>query len=696
MRFLRFIFFFSCRLFIFYSYLRNVKLRYIFLILYIMYTGDVLPQATLRVLAIGNSFSEDAVEQHLYELGREVGYNLVLGNAYRGGQGLESHWQVVSQGQAAFEYRKVVDGKRTNRKEVPLDSIVGDEPWDIISLQQVSQDAGLFASYDPYLTQLVDYVIQRARYSGVQLVFHQTWAYAQNTTHKGFANYEADQQRMYASVVEAVHHARSTHPQLSAVIPSGTAIQNLRQTPLGDHLCRDGYHLDLSAGRYTAACAWLETLTGQSCVGLKYRPRGMRAEVATLCQQAAHDAVTQPETVTLRPETFACIDTCRISVFGSSVAHGTGATDDHGYAYLYNQLMRQRYASGTSRWPFQLSDISIGGNTSRDLLNRYNDLIFDLGRYVVFGISLGNEGIHNNSRPEVVFERWRDNMLRLISMARADGKVPVVMNNYGRGDFTSKDYSYVRRLNLLIHGWDVPSVNLLGAIDDGKGHWAQGYEADPYHPNTLGHREMMYAIPPSLFDALAQGKPLPVRDTQHEMLLARGQSLAFTPEPTVHSFALSITLRGSDRGRVITLKTNGKEARIGINRDHKAYYRTTTGDSLVSQVPLDNKARHTITLTHRYAQRRTLFYVDTERQITNERMLLRNVTIGDRQSRTTRRHFSELFFWRSALTQDEVLALMRGGILRSSLEIYCPLDEDKRTQPVNRAQTTNRVRYVSH
>lgn len=673
-----------------------MKRLFLLLILSTTIMGGMLAQTTLRVLAIGNSFSEDAVEQYLYELGREVGYNLILGNAYRGGQGLESHWQVVTKGEAAFEYRKVVDGKRTNQKGMPLDSIVADEAWDIISLQQVSQDAGLFASYDPYLTQLIDYVLQLARNKGVRLVFHQTWAYAQSTTHKGFANYEADQQRMYASVVEAVHHARNTHPQLSAVIPSGTAIQNLRQTPLGDNLCRDGYHLDLSAGRYTAACTWLESLTGQSSLGLQYRPKGMRPEVATLCQQAAHDAIALPEAVTLRPETAELVDTCRISVFGSSVAHGTGATDDHGYAYLYNQLMRQRFSSGTSKWPFQLSDISIGGNTSRDLLNRYHDLIYDLGRYVIFGISLGNEGIHNNSRPDAIFERWRDNMQKLISMARTDGKIPVVMNNYGRADFTSKDYSYVRRLNLLIHEWDVPSVNLLGAIDDGKGHWAQGYEADPYHPNSLGHREMMYAIPPSLFDALAQGKPLPVRDTQQEMLLSRGQSLSFTPEPTIHSFALSVTLRGSERGRVITLKTSGKEARIGINRDHKAYYRTPSGDSIVSQVPLDNKARHTITLTHRYAQRRTLFYVDTERQIVNERMLLRNVTIGDRQNRTTRRHFSEVFFWRSALTQDEVMALMRGSMLRSSLELYCPLDESKRSQPENLAQTTNRLRYASH
>ena len=37
-------------------------------------------------------------------------------------------------------------------------------------------------------------------------------------------------------------------------------------------------------------------------------------------------------------------------------------------------------------------------------------------------------------------------------------------------------YSYVKQMNLLIHQWDVASVNTLGAIDDGTGKWATGYQ----------------------------------------------------------------------------------------------------------------------------------------------------------------------------------------------------------------------------
>lgn len=650
---------------------------------------------TLRVLAIGNSFSEDAVEQNLYELGHEVGYNLVIGNAYRGGQGLASHWTVVSQGSKAFEYRKVVDGKRTNQKEVGLDSILADEAWDVITLQQVSQDAGLYATYDPYIQDLLNYVRERARGTNVRYGFHQTWAYARNSTHGGFANYERDQKRMYDNIIETVGRVLTEHRELLFVIPCGTAIQNARTTPLGDHMNRDGYHLDKTIGRYVAACTWVEALTGRSSVGLSYRPAGINATVAAIAQRAAHDAILAPDHVTPQDSSFLYVDTCRISVFGSSVAHGVGATDRHGYAWHYGQLLSERFTSGQSRWPFTLSDISVGGDTTGKLLARYNDLVYDLGRYVILALSLGNEGIHNSSRQQAVVRQWHDNMQRLIEMARADGKVPVVTNNYGRADFNAKDYDCVRQLNLLIHEWDLPSINLLGAVDDGQGHWPKGYEADMGHPNSLGHHEMMYTLPPSLFDALAAGKPLPQRDKSHELLLGRGNTLVLTPEGTVHPFAVSLTLRGSDRGRVLTLVSNGRRAWIGINRDHKAYYRSSMGDSIVCAIPLEDRAQHTITLSHRYATSRTLFFVDTECQETDERLRLSRLTVGDASSRNVHRRFGELFFWRSALNADEAMALARGRMLRSSLEVYTPLDDAQRDSLPNLAQTLNALRFVA-
>lgn len=671
---------------------RNLFLSAMLVVL-LAFTGSVAQaQTVIRLLCIGNSFSEDAVEQNLYELAHEAGYELIIGNAYRGGQGLESHWNVVSKHQADFEYRKVVGGKKTNRTKVVLDDIVRDEPWDIITFQQVSQDAGLYATYQPYLQQLIDYVKRLTTAKHVTYGFHQTWAYAKGADHWGFAKYDRDQMKMYRGIIDASQRVLHDHKDLSFLVPCGTAIQNARTTALGDHMNRDGYHLDYHLGRYTAACTWLEVITGVAATDVSWHPSTINDDAALVARRAAHAAVQQPYAVMPQPSG---LDTLRISMFGSSVANGTGATDMHGYAWQYNRQLQDRWRWQLSRYPFAISNISVGGNTTVHLLNRYHDLVYDLSRYVIFGLSLGNEGIHDTQDRQGVFNRWRDNMLKLISMARADGKVPVVMNNYTRADFTDSDYVYVRRLNLLIHQWDVPSVNTLGAIDDGHGRWTKDYQGDPYHPNDAGHEELMLAIPPSLFDALAQSKPLPVRDTTQHAVLSGSETFSFRGEGTVHPFAVTFTIDGNHAGRLFTLHSGNRQARIGINKKHQAYYVTMEGDSLVSTTRL-SKAHHTITLSHYYASARTLFDVDGSMLQHGERLLPGLMTLGDETgSSKCSRQFGELMFWRSALNADEMAATRAGKLLKSSLELYLPLGEQQKASPVNRAQSLNNVRFTS-
>ena len=270
----------------------------------------LLPQDSIvRVLAIGNSFSQDAVEQYLWELAQEAGVKMIIGNAYRGGQGFHSHWIDVTEANNTFEYRKVVNGVRTNRPRSALADIITDEPWNYITFQQVSQESGLTTTFEPDLTNLIQYTQGLQTNPNAIYGYHQTWAYSHDSTHGGFANYGNRQEVMYDSICQAVHYAMAMHPELSFVVPSGSAIQNARTTYLGDNMNRDGYHLDLKMGRYTAACAWLETITGISPVGFIYRPDGVDFVTAHTCQVAAHEAVAHPyECTTLDQEGFPVIN----------------------------------------------------------------------------------------------------------------------------------------------------------------------------------------------------------------------------------------------------------------------------------------------------------------------------------------------------------------------------------------------------
>lgn len=254
-------------------------------------------QEVVRILAIGNSFSQDAVEQNLHELAAAEQIPTVIGNMYIGGCSLERHVENARGNKGAYAYRKIgEDGQKVERKRVSLEEALADEKWDYVSLQQSSPFSGLFETYMASLPELIAYVRDHVP-ATTKLVIHQTWAYAPASTHKGFANYANDQLTMYRAIVDAVRKA-SRKTGIRTVVPSGTAIQNARTSSLGDDLTRDGYHLHLLTGRYIAACAWFETLFRRSVVGNPYRPQKMTEEQRRLAQQAAHAAVRHPWRIT--------------------------------------------------------------------------------------------------------------------------------------------------------------------------------------------------------------------------------------------------------------------------------------------------------------------------------------------------------------------------------------------------------------
>ncbi|WP_314948532.1 DUF4886 domain-containing protein [Hoylesella shahii] len=248
----------------------------------------------LKLLAIGNSFSEDAIEQNLFELAAATGHQMVIGNMYIGGCSLERHWGNAQSNKPDYDYRKIdIDGKMTRTANYTLDKALRDEQWDYVSLQQVSQLSGMYNSFQPHLDSLIAYV--RARVPATtKLIWHVTWAYTQNSTHGGFANYDRNQDKMYRAIVEGAQRLKKENAQFSLFVPVGTAIQNARTSFVGDHLNRDGFHLDLVLGRYTAACTWFECLFGTKVVGNRYAPKGLNKAQKAVAQWAAHLAVELP------------------------------------------------------------------------------------------------------------------------------------------------------------------------------------------------------------------------------------------------------------------------------------------------------------------------------------------------------------------------------------------------------------------
>lgn len=247
---------------------------------------------TLRILAIGNSFSVDGVEQYLWELFDAAGIPVIIGNMYIGGCSLERHWNNAETNAPAYSYRKIRNGERRVTKEFSLEKVFADEPWNIVTFQQQSGKSGLYETYQPYLHRLVGFVKAHCRSDAIFL-WYQTWAYAGDSAHRDFPNYGNSQKQMYKAIVSASKRAIKEE-KLNGVIPGGTAIQNGRKSSLGDSFNRDGYHLEKTYGRFTVACTWFEAVSGESVLDNPYFPDSITFETADICRRAAHNACRHP------------------------------------------------------------------------------------------------------------------------------------------------------------------------------------------------------------------------------------------------------------------------------------------------------------------------------------------------------------------------------------------------------------------
>ncbi|MGM9837299.1 MAG: DUF4886 domain-containing protein [Paludibacteraceae bacterium] len=262
----------------------------------VMMVSSAWADDTIRVLCIGNSFSWDAVEQELVPLcnavpAREGGRQpVVIGNLYYGGCSLAQHYGFLMRDTAAYEFRYLTNDTAVCYQSYTLLRALRDYRWDYVSLQQASHDSGIAGTYEPYLSALMDSVL---RYQpAARLCWHRTWSYAQDARHPAFPLYQSSQCVMDDSIACATEYVLRNHPSL-LLIPCGEAVSAARKR-VGDTLCRDGYHLNYTYGRYLASCVWYEVLTGKDVRHNPYRNPGMTRRQQRTMQRIAHHTIHYP------------------------------------------------------------------------------------------------------------------------------------------------------------------------------------------------------------------------------------------------------------------------------------------------------------------------------------------------------------------------------------------------------------------
>ena len=227
---------------------------------------------SLRVLAVGNSFSDDCME-HVYFILKDMGVEeIVLGNLYIGGCPVSKHVENLTANIPAYEYRFNNNGVWENTLGYTAGDAIAQREWDCIFTQQFSGESGLKETYRQ-VDELYALIKRRAK-GNPKYGWQMTWAYANNCDHPWYERYGGSQERMWQAIQDAVQEFVLTREDVTFLIPSGEAIQKAR-TVFGETLNRDGYHLTYTLGRYIAGLCVAGAVTGESVANVVWAPDGV-------------------------------------------------------------------------------------------------------------------------------------------------------------------------------------------------------------------------------------------------------------------------------------------------------------------------------------------------------------------------------------------------------------------------------------
>jgi hypothetical protein len=285
---------------------------------------------TIRLLTIGNSFSENALT-YLEALAESTGeVRFLVGRASLGGCSLEKHWNLAEYTARVSDYKtyRIRTGADGVAVEGSLQVALSLEAWDVVTLQQASWLGWRPETFQPHLKHLHGLVRERAPQAKIML--QQTWAYQSDSPF--LPQNGLTQELMFERIRSAyVRHAGELG---CGILPSGEAVQRARREPgrafawpdpafnyadpnvapalpRQDHSLAVGWHWAINnspngipelkhdpnhlnaPGCYLIGCAWFERLTGLDARTVTFRPDDIDEDTAAFLRRMAHEACGQ-------------------------------------------------------------------------------------------------------------------------------------------------------------------------------------------------------------------------------------------------------------------------------------------------------------------------------------------------------------------------------------------------------------------
>lgn len=288
---------------------------------------DILLEDTLRILHIGNSYTDDATSylpgivysysskvdmQHVcyYKLTRAAGSFNTWFQCFNGNDSENFYCTKVIGGLT----QPIDEGKYPAYDSHSFIEIIK-QKWDLIIIQQVSTQSNNYSAWNTINTG--GYLYQ---YLSILKEYNPDAVFAYSLVHSYQAHYKNNREgssllRWENNMKSAVSLTKD-YPIIQKIIPYGTAIQNLRETDINNpdgELTKDGSHLSIGIAKYTASCTLWQSLfykrTGVSIIGNTFRISCSASDsLSTDYKSSLIDVTDANAAIAQRAADFACQD----------------------------------------------------------------------------------------------------------------------------------------------------------------------------------------------------------------------------------------------------------------------------------------------------------------------------------------------------------------------------------------------------
>ncbi len=254
---------------------------------------------SLKILSLGNSFAVDTSE-YLPTIASDLGYqNILIATLYIGGCSINRHLANAQSNARDYKYYTSYGNEWNMTPNMSIEDAIKSENWDFISIQHGTGDGSRYTLEESYknLPCLVEYIKQRAPQNS-KIVFNMAWVMDTNGNHPEIRAYNGDQLRMYQNLIDVTRRVVLPTKYIDTVSFTGTAVQNARATDKFDSLCRDGFHLSYTHGRYVAALTFLGTLTEDDLDNVSFVPQDVSNDERKILIECAKNAIKNPYWIT--------------------------------------------------------------------------------------------------------------------------------------------------------------------------------------------------------------------------------------------------------------------------------------------------------------------------------------------------------------------------------------------------------------